>query len=41
MIISCDNDSLIFDMQIMMKMISRSNNHPNINKISKYEFSNK
>ena len=43
MIVSYDNDSLIFDMHIMIKMISRyyhSNYHPNINKISKYQFSN-
>ena len=33
-----------YDMHIMIKMISRyylSNYHPNINKISKYQFSNK
>ena len=44
MIISYDNDSLIFDMRIMIKMISRyyhSNYHPNINKISNYQFSKK
>ena len=43
-IISWDNDSLIFDMHIMTKTISRyyhSNYHPDINKISKYQFSNK
>ena len=43
-IISYDNDSLIFDMHIMIKMISRyyhSNYHPNFNKLSKYQFSNK
>ena len=37
MIISYDNDSSIFDMHIMIKMISRyyhSNYHPNIIKIS-------
>ena len=44
MIISYDNDSSIFDMHIMIKRISRyyhSNYQPNINKISKYQFSNK
>ena len=44
MIMSYDNDSFIFDMHIIIKMISRyyhSNYHLNINKISKYQFSNK
>ena len=43
MLISYDNDSLIFDMYIMIKVISRyyhSNYHPNIKKISQYQFSN-